>query len=277
MIKELSESEWNRMVDTRRSLLALGRSTELVDRPRLEKAYRETYRVFLDKDSKNIPVRWVDSPKAAKQLLQKYKNVTVSGSCSWGGIESYWAGYIKFLSTIPGIKGNPDLLAKLDVYMETLHGHLWWPFESEIIACERPCRIEVNQAGRLHRLEGFAIEYRDGYGLCFVDGVSLNKEIVFHPDKLKPQNIKEEKNAEKRRAMLLVYGLLRYIKDTDSKPLDSRPGEVLFEENGQKFLICTDGSTGRIYELPVSNNVNNCKEAQESLSGMPFDSIVMGS
>jgi len=273
MINSISKEKWEEMGEFREACYRLGVDTTPVDRARLEKAYKAVYSAFLDKKLGNVI--WVDSPKEAKEL---FLSMGVSESPSdfnmWGGFDIYWVSHLQFLMTIPNVQADSTKKGLLDTYSETMYGHIWWPRENTVIACERPAEIHTERF-RLSNTNGPAVLYRDGFSLFFVDGVAVKEEYITNPNNITIQIIKGESNAETRRVLIKLYGFARYLKSTGARELDSMAGQKLFVmENNEKVLLCTDGSTDRLYELPVAATANNCKEAQESMSGMPFDAII---
>jgi uncharacterized protein DUF6745 len=83
-----------------------------------------------------------------------------------------------------------------------------------VIVSDRPRSLLRNAAGRLHASNGPAIEWRDGWGLCFWHGIGLPRDhewIVRTPQLLSPERIEDEPNAELRRVMLEAFGFERYL------------------------------------------------------------------
>lgn len=150
----------------------------------------------------------------------------------------------------------------------------WWPAERFVMATDRPKVIHLDrsnpQRSRLHCETGPAIAYRDGWSLYFLEGIAVQPHVVENPAAITLDEIRSERNAELRRILTQQFGLLRYFREVGAKPLDSRTGEVLFrdEQTGDRWLVCTDGSTGRIYQLRVPNTVNTVSQAQTALNGV---------
>ena len=79
-----------------------------------------------------------------------------------------------------------------------------------------------------------------------------------------------------------VYGDSRYLTDIGAKIVDMdsvatdalSPGansiqRALFEDDeGQRFLIGSDGSTSRVYTMQVPETCETCEEAHAALSGL---------
>ena len=118
-----------------------------------------------------------------------------------------------------------------------------------------------SQDSLVHREDGPAIQYEDGSGPWCWKGVLMPKEFVLHSEKITPEIILSEQNAETRRVMIELYGgVEQFVSNVDAKVLDERDGNQLisipFEIDGEAPFValklrCT--STGRNYILRVSN------------------------
>jgi hypothetical protein len=85
---------------------------------------------------------------------------------------------------------------------------------------DRPVHIRRNAAGQLHSDAGAAIAWRDGWELFFWHGLLIPPShhwIVTHRDRICPENIELERNAELRRVMLEIYGFDRYAAARSAK------------------------------------------------------------
>lgn len=56
--------------------------------------------------------------------------------------------------------------------------------------------------------------------------------------------------------------------DVDHLGLEGSSIRTLIQIDDQKWLIGSDGSTGRVYHMPVDNEAMTCREAHESISGI---------
>ncbi len=107
--------------------------------------------------------------------------------------------------------------------------------------------------------------------------------IIESPERITIKNIQEEPNLEIQRIMIQKYGIERYIVEIDAKVVDfdirgidgGGARTLLRESNGQQWLVCTDGSTERVYHLAVSEVAKTCKEAHEELCGFDEKLIQM--
>jgi len=107
--------------------------------------------------------------------------------------------------------------------------------------------------------------------------------------------IASETNAEIRRVMIRQYGpetkgprdedydgTLLYLRATTSKTIDldggtkavgSAPRALVEDSHGIRWLILTDGSTKRVYTMPVDRDVTTVKEALARCQGQLDESL----
>lgn len=125
------------------------------------------------------------------------------------------------------------------------------------------------QNGGIHRENGPAIQYEDGSGVWFLEGVLMPKRYVLHPEKITPRKILAEDNAETRRMMIQGYGgWERFMQDVHPEVLDTEGQNQLVripvEVDGQSPYIALKlrcSSTGRLYVLRVAPQVQKVKDA----------------
>lgn len=95
----------------------------------------------------------------------------------------------------------------------------WWPFERVAIVTERPVEIHLDDLGRLHRADGPALAYADGFALHAWHGMPVPADFGAAMIGLTAERIRQEKNAELRRVMLEHFGLERYLADSGAQPV----------------------------------------------------------
>ncbi len=151
----------------------------------------------------------------------------------------------------------------------------------QVFATERPAQIHLDDQGRLHNESGPSILYRDGWAFYHVHGVAVSMRIVERPDTITLEEIEKERNAEVRRIMTERYGVGRYLQETGAEliefelvPVDRKrggraiPRALLRDKHGNQYLEGTDGSTSRVYFMPVPREARTCAEAHTAI--MPF-------
>ena len=209
-----------------------------------------------------------------KKLDLEYFNIK-----SWffgGSLFSYWVAWITFAKEI-GLK-YPDKQQKGLNLMATLcKSSFWWyPFKGFCVCSEKP-KFIFRENGRFHNVTGAAIEFRDGYKLWSIDGMTVTEQIVMMPETLTIQQIEDETNVEIRRIMIQRFGEEKYLIETKAVCIDfsaglglqgSAPRALYVLPKGEKILFGTDGSTKRPYFMRVPTEAKTCSEAHRMISGL---------
>ena len=89
-------------------------------------------------------------------------------------------------------------------------------FENICFVCALPISVKVDDRKRLHSINSPAIEWKDGWGLYFIHGVTVPEYVVMNPEKITVQDIEKEENAEIRRVKINRYGQDKFLKDSGS-------------------------------------------------------------
>lgn len=107
-------------------------------------------------------------------------------------------------------------------------------------------------------------------------GIPISRQYAFHPERMDPQEILKDKNAERRRAMLDRYGYPRFMHDVGADVLDqdTDPGgqrqllQVKIEgDEPLVALSCFCPSTGRQYIIRVPPQMPTCRHAAAWIAG----------
>lgn len=284
--------------------LAVGLATGPTNREEAEKALRELY-TFIDLEQP-ATVFFVRSPSEAQRLIAgliekkvddrtKYgadndeqvakiiegvkprKDVYTSHGYSYGNHECYWIWYYKYMREVLNVPVDEKAARGLEI-MERLALNSGWHyvFPNCAIICDRPQELHMENRV-LSNEEGPAFVYSDGFKCYAIEGHLVTEQIVMAPETLTTTQIKDEQNAEVRRIMIQRYGVAKYLMETGAKMIDTDPGlgldgsamRGLIEDNlGNRWLIGSDGSTGREYHMPVPNTVKTCAEAHQAISGL---------
>jgi hypothetical protein len=67
---------------------------------------------------------------------------------------------------------------------------VWWPFQSGAIFVERPSELHVDENGFLHREDGAAAVYRDGWRVYAWHGLALPEDWILHPEAIPPVKLR---------------------------------------------------------------------------------------
>ncbi|MEV5326023.1 DUF6745 domain-containing protein [Nonomuraea sp. NPDC052634] len=97
----------------------------------------------------------------------------------------------------------------------------WWPYERVAIVTERPVELHLDDLGRLHRADGPAMAYADGFALHAWHGMPVPAGFGAVMSDLTVERIRAERNAELRRVMLEHFGFERYLAESDAKRIHS--------------------------------------------------------
>jgi hypothetical protein len=157
----------------------------------------------------------------------------------------------------------------------------WWLYPGLAIVSGRPSNLKF--AGeRLHADDGPAADFRDGHGCYFWRGVAMPRHAIENPSSITLAEIQAETNAEVRRVLILRMGAGEYLKqckakviDMDSLTLDGSAPRALMEDSfGNRWLIGTDGSTARVYTMPVPREARTCRDAHRLIAGFDESRLI---
>jgi len=221
-------------------------------------------------------IKWVDSPLAGHlEALNYCKNPTPI----YGQQGAFWCSYYDYFKEVLGLAGLDKIQGMLQVAQQC---SWWWAFDTLVIVSRRADELHLDEQGRLHREDGMAIRYPDGWGIYSWHGVRVNEQIIMNPETLTVNQIRVEPNIEVRRVMIERYGVGNYLKDAettivdmDASPVPGGAPRVLMQDaQGMQYLCGTDGSTQRVYFMSVPDNVSTCREAHEAISGISEAQII---
>lgn len=104
----------------------------------------------------------------------------------------------------------------------------WWPYQDVVLISERPLALHRDEAGRLDRADGPAVEYPDGFALHAWRGMPVPAEFLAGLAEVTVERIRTEENAELRRVLLEHYGYERYLADSGAEPIHRDETGVLW-------------------------------------------------
>lgn len=184
------------------------------------------------------------------------------------GYDSGWTSWCDYFQRIGIIdKGEygfdkwRDFILKSGVFATVL-------YENVAFVCIKPCKVSRNDNGDLHCIDGMAIEWRDGYGEYYLNGVSVEENIVLtSADELDSKFVLTEKNAEVRREIVRKIGVERLCKDLNSKVIDMKDNyELLGLDIGDNrirpYLKMINPSIGTYH---IEGVHPDCKTVDEAL------------
>ena len=188
----------------------------------------------------------------------------------YGTHDAAWLAFYTFFST----ELNIECCKKLNGLTQLAQSGCgwWWPFENAVILTEPPKNLYQDDLHRLHHETGPALEYQDGFSLYCWHGVRVTKEIIEHPEDIKPEQVLKESNQEVRRVMLERYGWDNLLKDLMAVEVHHDKYGVLYEtsrlkeylegeDNIARFVHVKDPSTAREYTLRVPPTIATAHDA----------------
>ncbi|BAL89818.1 hypothetical protein AMIS_45980 [Actinoplanes missouriensis 431] len=150
------------------------------------------------------------------------------------------------------------------------HSGWWWAFERVAVLTERPGLLERDNVGRLHRGEGAAMQFPDGYGLWAWRGMPIPPGLAAELPHLTLDRIRSEKNAEIRRVVLEHFGYERYLREAGARRLGTDETGTLWwlDLPGDEPLVMVEvvnstpepDGTSRVYWLRVPPETRTARE-----------------
>lgn len=288
MIESLTDAQRAKFPAYVREWTDIGLCTDPADRPRAEKAVNSMYECGGIKPPKRIvwcasPLALVRKQEMSDAVAEKGLAAAVGatsrsvkaepvGSCVYGQHDAGWLSFYAFMRNELGLTEQTQKLAGLNELAKSSGWAL--PFENTCYVSERHNVLKRDNAGRLHCLDGAAVEYPDGWGVYAVRGTRVPKEWVLGREKLDPSLALTEPNMDRRAAASLLIGWGRVLAALKPRLIDKDPsvdsdhgyamGELLEidlpDEPRQKFLRVTWGG-GRRAVLRVPPTMRTAREA----------------
>jgi len=189
------------------------------------------------------------------------------------GYDSAWTAFYDFFQRI-GIEFDKEInfdkwlnfICKSGVFATCL-------YEKVAFVCIRPCKVSLNNNGDLHCENDMAIKWRDGYGDYYLNGVSVEENIVLTPaEKLDPKIILTEKNVEVRREIVRKIGVEIVCNKLGAKVIDSyKDYELLTLDLGdgreRPYLKMKNPSIGTYHIEGVHPDCKTVKDALKFRNG----------
>lgn len=110
------------------------------------------------------------------------------------------------------IRDDPDLLGT-NIVM--------WPNLRFCVVAQPPSKLHWNNNRQLHRRDGLAVRYSDGFGAAFVLGINVDRKYVDDPKLLTAKVIQRTANVETRRALIELMGPERYLVEAKAALIDA--------------------------------------------------------
>ena len=186
-------------------------------------------------------------------------------------IQSYWiAEYLYYHLHVQPFEDD-DLVVLLR-HWETVAKNAGWIYAFEEIAliCDRPVFYRFDASGRLHCLDGPAVQWSDGSSFFMVLRTPVAESLVGNPAMITLEQIQKEYDADMRSALIYLYGKDRFIRDSKAQVVDHDPdvGTLyqvrLWQETPQRLLhVVKPGGRLDDYWLEVNLDEQSPKKADE--------------
>ena len=138
----------------------------------------------------------------------------------WWGTPSY----VSFFTDVCGLKLSKDIQERSTAYRKICESvNYIWANSEFVMVCARPKKIERNSQGRLHSVNSKAIEYPDGWGLCFLNGVRFDEKLFKEvtSGKMPFEKILAIPDVDQRTQAMRFGDVEQFIKFTKGKLLDT--------------------------------------------------------
>ena len=296
MIEKLTSTQERKLAEYREKWVKIGLSCEPLDFEKAKDAATRAYRVaglnppnlflhFGSPVSAAIAAVMIKAQVGAQVWAQVRDQVGAQvGAQVWaqvyGSHDAGWLSFYNFFSEECGISDCDKLKPLID--LAQCCG--WWaPYEKVCIFQDRHSVLQLDDRGMIHCEDGPAISYPDGtLDVWAINGVRVPKEVVVNPEKITTKQIEEEGNADVRQIMIDRYGPSEYMKkvgadlvDMDSRTVPGGNPRALFKmKDGSQWLVGTDGSTKRVYHMPVPEEVETCQQAHSAICGFDESRII---
>ena len=145
----------------------------------------------------------------------------------YGSHDANWLGFFEFFKQ----ELNFEICDKLTPLMKLAeHCGWWWPFKGAVILTEKPNSIHRDQENRLHSMTEAALSYPDGWRVYAIHGVRVPEKYILTPaDKINPEEVMKESNAEIRMAVIRKCGFAHFKNNLKHKVISASNGNELIE------------------------------------------------
>jgi hypothetical protein len=214
----------------------------------------------------------LDSQLASQLHSHKDNKISINSNWYLGIFWLIWCGWYEYAKSI-GVEFNND---KYDLFVNfNSEVNFIIPYKNICFISEKPLSINwVNN--RLHKDGGLAVEYSDGYGMYFLNGVKVPEYLAMTPEgELDIEFFKKENNADVKAEFIRKFGIQRMLslgekicdaKDNDNKWYVDSEYEIwnmgkVFNKASAPFLKMKNLTTGIYHFEGIPDNCNTIEDA----------------
>ena len=254
-ISELTPEQEADMANVRDQFIAIGLSTERVDFEKSKGIVTEMLRQYDFIAPRSY--EFVASPD-----FKKYGRNYMTGS-----MESYWVGYGHFFWKHFGIN---DKMPIMKDYVENVGCTFFG--EDVTYITDRPQIIAFDDRNLLHREDGPAIRYVDGFSVYSWHGTRVPKHFIEEQPTI--EDALTHENVEIRRAGCEILGWATILEKLGGRTIDKDPDpeigelvEVTIPEIGTERFLRVRCGTDREFAIPVEPTTKTALQAQARIAG----------
>jgi len=180
------------------------------------------------------------APQAAPEYkrprnLENDLTVNTAGILAFGPYQTMWGAWSSIPATCYSIIAGMfrdqfssqlrSLLQDMSMFLRA--GFAYTALTRVIFICKFPL-VLLDENQRLHSDAGPALEFDDGLKIFALRGVPVPANVVCEPHKLTAKRIESERNMEVRRVLIEVYGMGKYIRETEARIVERTENGVLY-------------------------------------------------
>jgi hypothetical protein len=251
-----------------------------------------TYQVTDDEIKNIITLVWQDLGKEAPEIIVLDSPAACKRACpDISEYSTYWnmwlcsyAATYEFAKTL-GTKFDESKLTRFLEWCRCCPFILFT--DNKVFASRKPVSMKINDAGQFHSTTGKSFEYADGWGGYTMNGVTVNEQIVMHPETQTIDQIRSESNEEVKRIRIERFGWARYLEGIGAIVIDegdnyiegTKEFLIKSEQENLLALMCICPSTGKefVLEIPTTEGIKTHQEAQMWLSSGKAKRIISAS
>lgn len=218
-----------------------------------------------DEEAWKLTMMWVENEdrKAIYDLLTSRH----FGAMLYGCQEAHWLAIYDYLTEVCGTDHAKPYEGLIEL---SKHCGWWTPYVGAIILQDRPIQMSLNEAFRLHRDGGPAIEYAGNLCGWALNGVRVSQHLAETPaEELDPRELlPNEANAQVRAEIVRKIGVLRCLELMDAEEIHAEPDnaytlyKVNFEDNELRCLKMRNPSVPDMWHCEwVPNECNTVQDA----------------